>query len=113
MLKTPRKEDGFTLLETMAAIFVIVVCLTVMAPIATRVYMEREALSQAETALSVLNNALIEWSAGREVRPAVIEQNQTSYHLLWQEAEPGKMGLCVQWKSRTGRTQKLCGEIKR
>ena len=113
MLKPYKTQDGFTLLETMVALLVIVVCLTILGPIITRVSAERHSVIQSETALTLLNNYLTEWSAGSTVLPAETIKNKTQYQLIWNRLDAETMQLCILWKNSAERNTKLCGKAKR
>ncbi|MGV3488836.1 MAG: hypothetical protein ACO1OC_09660 [Tuberibacillus sp.] len=112
-MKTCKGEDGLTLLETMVTLLVIVVCLTILGPILSRVSAERHAIVQTETALSLLNNQLTQWTAGRSNLPAESKQNQTVYSFNWTAVDSRTIQLCINWNNSAGRNQRICAKAKR
>lgn len=113
MSKPPNSSKGFTLLETMTALLILVVCLTTLGSILGRVSTERQSILQNEMALTLLNNHLTTWAAGSSTLPAELNQNNTSYHFDWEPLNPNTIELCVTWKNSGERNQKLCGRAKR
>ena len=106
-------NNGFTFLEAMVALLVLVVCLTSLGPILGRVSSERGSIRQTETALSLLNNQLTQWSAGSSELPANLNLNNVYYNLDWKKVDAQTMQLCVVWKNSAERDKTICGKIKR
>jgi Tfp pilus assembly protein PilV len=110
--KSFKSANGFTFLETMIALFVLVVCLASLAPTLDRVSSERLAIIEKENALSLLNNQLTVWSAGNANLPAELNQNHILYNLEWRTLDQHTIQLCITWKNKAERNQVVCGKAK-
>ena len=113
MFNIHNNAKGFTLPECMASLLVIVVCLTYLGPILGRVYAERVSIIQTETALSLLNNQLHQWSTGSASLPVDTNEHHTHYQLEWHPIDANTVQLCIIWESESERDHKLCGSAKR
>lgn len=113
MCNHSKHKNGFTLLEATVALLVLMVCLSTLGPILSRVSSERESILQTETALAILNNQLTNWSAGNSELPVDSTQNNVHFNLIWKHIEPGTIELCVTWKNSLERDKAICGKTKR
>ncbi|GGE46712.1 hypothetical protein GCM10011391_26950 [Pullulanibacillus camelliae] len=103
-------EQGFTLLETMAALSILMVCTSFIVPIYIHTLEERKEIKREETALTLMNQALNEWHINHQKRPSVMKQSAQRFTLTWSELERGHVRVCLRWQAKIKRRQPLCGE---
>jgi len=108
MLK--QNDRGFTLLETMAALSILMVCTSFIIPIYMQTIEERKEIKKEENALTIMNQALNEWSIDNQKRPEMMEQSGERYMLTWDDIENDHIRLCLQWQVTSKRKQSICAE---
>lgn len=108
-----KSEAGYTLLEAMTAVFVLVIGIGTMAPILKNALDERTAIRHHEEALTVINNELSLWAAGARDQPERIERNGVIYRLNWSRPSTHTIQLCIEWPSGKQRGHRVCGEARR
>ncbi|WP_027407780.1 competence type IV pilus minor pilin ComGE [Anoxybacteroides tepidamans] len=102
--------SGFTLVEAIASLSLLLFITAILLPIMTQIMVERENAVLKSQAQQLLNSELSEDAVQQE--KTVIVAGMT-YSVFWTKEENEMEKVCVQWRDYAGRTVKRCGYAKK
>lgn len=108
-----KKYNGFTLAEVMIALFLLTSTMSILFPMAKKIYIEESALKEQEVAYHLLTNQLNQWVLTNDIGSSSEVIDNHNYDFIWQVIEPHQAKVCIQWKALNGRDYKQCGDAKR
>ncbi|HET7628470.1 MAG TPA: type II secretion system protein [Bacillales bacterium] len=109
-----KKGNGFSLVETMAALFVLTIVVAGTIPVVTKLYEERAAAHEKARALNLLENELHRWLLiGKIKKHHDIKRGSVMYHVHSNGIDNGNaLTVCIRWKASNERRYESCGSAK-
>ena len=105
-----KKCNGFTLVEAVFALALLLVITTVLLPLFAQIMMERQNIALKAKAQQILDAALYEENIQRET---TIVDGRTTFVIRWDHEENDMWKVCVRWNDYAGRRAERCGYVKR
>lgn len=107
-----RNYKGFTLLEVMISLFLIISTISILAPIMKKLHVEEKSIHDNQMSLHILSDQLNQWILGNDHLRSDVFIGKTDYHLQWNN-DMYNAYLCITWTGYNGRSYKQCGQAKR
>ncbi|BDG46535.1 MULTISPECIES: competence type IV pilus minor pilin ComGE [Parageobacillus] len=105
-----KKCNGFTLVEAVFALALLLVVTAVLLPLFTQIMLERENVALKAKAQQILDAALYEENIRQET---TIAEGRTTFVIHSDYEENNIWKVCVRWNDYAGRSAERCGYAKR
>lgn len=109
-----RNDNGFTLIEVLAALAILMMTTATAVPVLIQVYQERQAIREEQQAFEALSNHIQLVLLGEEAPvDQTIERNGLSYEIIWHDAnQESTAKACISWTGSHERRVERCGFVK-
>lgn len=108
-----KNNKGFTLLECLVSLLVLSIGIQFLLPALVKCRAEMQVVTEQETALELLHNALVLWEQTETLPPTSSDVEGIHYIYDWQSRAPTIGTLCIKWSYPSSRHHSECGEMKR
>jgi competence protein ComGE len=105
-----KKCSGFTLVEAVFALALLLVITTVLLPLFTQIMVERQNIALKAKAQQILDEALYEENIQPET---TVVDERTTFVIRSDHEESDMWKVCVRWNDYAGRSAERCGYVKR
>jgi len=105
-----KKYRGFTLIEVIAAIAILLSLSMVILPSFVRMEIERKNEMLKATAQQIMSEEIL-WHTNPNVQEKEVVRNGYTYTVDWQE-ESGHAKVCIRWRDYLDRMVERCGYTK-
>ncbi|AEH47240.1 competence type IV pilus minor pilin ComGE [Parageobacillus thermoglucosidasius] len=105
-----KKCNGFTLVEAVFALALLLVVTAALLPLLTQMMLERENIALKAKAQRILDAALYEENIWQET---TIVEGRTTFVIHSGYEENNIWKVCVRWNDYAGRRAERCGYVKR
>lgn len=102
--------NGFTLVEAVFALALLLAITTVLLPLFAQIMMERQNIALKAKAQQILDAALYEENIQRET---TIVDGRTTFVIRRDHEENDMWKVCVRWTDYANRSAERCGYVKR
>ncbi|TLS36344.1 hypothetical protein [Pseudalkalibacillus caeni] len=100
---------GITLLDTVAALGILVLVTMIILPLLITLYEERATITQRSVAISYLQSKTVEISLTDKLPEfESVQIDDTVYLLGWEHKDNLNWKGCVRWKGKNNRQQTIC-----
>lgn len=104
-----KSSNGFTLLETIMSLSLLLFTTAFLLPVLTHVMVERGNLELKSRAQQILNEEL---NSGEMAAEKTVTAAGVAYDIFWQK-ENGMWQVCVHWRDGLERTAERCAYVKK
>ncbi|MCD8502254.1 MAG: type II secretion system GspH family protein [Bacillaceae bacterium] len=108
-----KNYNGFSLIEVITSLLVLVIVITVLIPIITKVYVERGSIRQEQDAIYFINEIILDWLENIPIESQVIESNGTSYFIRLDSMNEKAITVCLEWDAINTRKYERCEQAKK
>lgn len=105
-----KKRNGFTFVEAVFALALLLVVASALLPLFTQIMLERENIALKAKAQQILDAALYEEHIQKET---AIVKGRTTFTIRSDYEKDNIWKVCVRWNDYTGRRAERCGYVKR
>lgn len=108
-----KNNEGFFLTEAIFSVLLLTLAMLIAFPVLYHTYQERQVIEQKEEALSLLQNALLNWQAAPNGGMLPDAPLPDPYILDWKKNTDHEAKLCVHWPGLHHKENQLCSEVKK